>query len=157
MTSILDYKIPRAKERESTPKLPASGDYVQNTATKGSSSKVNVSEIFKKAKSHLERGSKNAILGQYRTAYNDYDCGLDALSQAIEMENNPDKKDSMKNILLLYLKRAVNVKQLLEGSEAPKIIAEKHVTSSKPTSDNTNVETTMEEIKIVETKNFDKR
>ena len=155
MTSILDYKIPRAKERESTPKLPASGDYVQNTATKGSSSKVNVSEIFKKAKSHLERGSKNAILGQYRTAYNDYDCGLDALSQAIEMENNPDKKDSMKNILLLYLKRAVNVKQLLEGSEAPKIIAEKHVTSSKPTSDNTNVETTMEEIKIVQTKNFE--
>ena len=72
------------------PKLPASTE-------------VNVSEIFKRAKSHLERGSKNAILGQYRTAYNDYDCGLRALSQAIEVENNPDKKNSMKNILLQYL------------------------------------------------------
>jgi SpoVK/Ycf46/Vps4 family AAA+-type ATPase len=142
MTSILNYKIPRGKEREPTPKLPASTE-------------VNVSEIFKRAKSHLERGSKNAILGQYRTAYNDYDCGLRALSQAIEVESNPDKKNSMKNILLQYLKRAVDVKQQLEGGEEPKIVTEKHITPSDATSDNTNIETTMEEIKIVQTENFE--
>ena len=73
------------------------------------------------------------------------------------METNVEKKDSMKNILLKYLKRAVDVKELLEKKDSiQKQIPP--VRSSKPTMISEDQETpfvTTEDIKIVQTENFE--
>ncbi len=178
MTSIVDYTIPsEPKEKVNVIKWSSSTD--ENNVTNNNddikkettSSTIDlienhkdrieyaakVVETFKEAKSHLQRGSKNSALGQYHWAYDDYDRGLNALSKAIEMETNVEKKDSMKNILLKYLKRAVDVKELLEKKDSmQKQISP--VRSSKPTMISEDQETpfvTTEDIKIVQTENFE--
>ena len=85
-------------------------------------------------------------------AYGDYDMGLKALSRAIEAETNESKKESMKNILLRYLEKAVEVKKRLDIDE---------VTASTDTINNTsdfdlgNTNAETERIKIIQTENFE--
>ena len=85
-------------------------------------------------------------------AYGDYDMGLKALSRAIEAETNESKKESMKNILLRYLEKAVEVKKRLGIDE---------VTASTDTIKNTsdfdlgNTNAATERIKIIQTENFE--
>ena len=129
------------------------GANISTTAsTSASRSTESPCNIFKAARSHLQRGAKNAILGQYKMAYGDYDMGLKALSRAIEAETNESKKESMKNILLRYLEKAVEVKKRLDIDE---------VTASTDTINNTSdfdlgaVKAETERIKIVQTENFE--
>ena len=142
-----NYRIPNVK---------LGGAEVSSTASKitgsGSKSTESPCNIFKAARSHLQRGAKNAILGQYKMAYGDYDMGLKALSRAIEAETNESKKESMKNILLRYLEKAVEVKKRLDIDE---------VTASTDTINNTsdfdlgNTNAETERIRIVQTENFE--
>ena len=129
------------------------GANISTTAsTSASRSTESPCNIFKAARSHLQRGAKNAILGQYKMAYGDYDMGLKALSRAIEAETNESKKESMKNILLRYLEKAVEVKKRLDIDE---------VTASTDTINNTsdfdlgNTNAETERIRIVQTENFE--
>ena len=141
-----NYRIPNVK---------LGGAEVSSTASKitgsGSKSTESPCNIFKAARSHLQRGAKNAILGQYKMAYGDYDMGLKALSRAIEAETNESKKESMKNILLRYLEKAVEVKKRLDIDE---------VTASTDTINNTsdfdlgNTNAETERIRIVQTENL---
>ena len=80
------------------------------------------SSMYAEAMGHLNRGTENGANGDYGKANSNYLLGLTCLMDAIKIEPSGTKRDTMKEIMATFLKRAEVFKRSIARPETEKSI-----------------------------------
>ncbi len=92
------------------------------------------SSMYAEAMGHLNRGTENGANGDYGKANSNYLLGLTCLMDAIKIEPSGTKRDTMKEIMATFLKRAEVFKRSIARPETEKSIdVVKSPTTKAPT------------------------
>jgi len=78
--------------------------------------------MYAEAMGHLNRGTENGAKGDYGKANSNYLLGLTCLMDAIKIEPSGTKRDTMKEIMATFLKRAEVFKRAIARPETEKSI-----------------------------------